>query len=567
MNSLRGNLDRFLTKSINLFELFALKLIGHNFRMIYSFGLGRREFTPFIKGLGMMGYGQPHNIVKDVATPLLVRALVLSDQAQTIVHVHLELAFASMAVKEGLLSNLQERYPEWKLSHASLLVTATHTHSAPGGYSHYPFYNFTVPGFQKEVFRRIIDGALEAVEDAARSLAKGKLVFGEVSISPNKDVAFNRSMSAYSNNPEAKANAKNFEAIDRRMRGLLLESETGELRGILNWFGVHCTSVSSFNQSIHHDNKGVAAALFEHHYPGTVAFFLQSAAGDVSPNYVWDKKIKLMRGRFEDQYDSAAYNGELQFREAERISSGTEVSGAIRCAQTFFDMPAVTADPAHGIAFFKGTLEGPGMPPSLAPGLKVWARAVRTVKQHKSESDERFYREQAPKEIMLDHRTGSFLGVPFGFWKVAPKIPDPILQAFQSAAKANSIETKPWVPAIIPFQLIRLGSLLIATVPGEITTTAARRLEDRLKEAALGLEISDVIITSYANGYMGYVTTPEEYDQQCYEGGHTVYGRNTLRGITMALEGLVKELKGEASPYPHIPAFHFPPEELARRSF
>ncbi len=30
-----------------------------------------------------------------------------------------------------------------------------------------------------------------------------------------------------------------------------------------------------------------------------------------------------------------------------------------------------------------------------------------------------------------------------------------------------------------------------------------------------------------ANGYIGYLMTPEEYDQQHYEGGHTVYGKWT----------------------------------------
>jgi len=34
-----------------------------------------------------------------------------------------------------------------------------------------------------------------------------------------------------------------------------------------------------------------------------------------------------------------------------------------------------------------------------------------------------------------------------------------------------------------------------------------------------------VLVQGYANDYAGYLTTPEEYDAQRYEGGHTMFGR------------------------------------------
>jgi neutral ceramidase len=39
--------------------------------------------------------------------------------------------------------------------------------------------------------------------------------------------------------------------------------------------------------------------------------------------------------------------------------------------------------------------------------------------------------------------------------------------------------------------------------------------------------IKHVVICSYANNYMGYCVTLEEYQVQCYEGGHTVFGEWT----------------------------------------
>ena len=39
--------------------------------------------------------------------------------------------------------------------------------------------------------------------------------------------------------------------------------------------------------------------------------------------------------------------------------------------------------------------------------------------------------------------------------------------------------------------------------------------------------VKDPFVVGLANDYMGYLTTPEEYEMQHYEGGHTVYGTAT----------------------------------------
>lgn len=536
--------------------------------MSYSLGVARKDITCFIPGIGMMGYGQPHNTVKEIATPLWARCCVLRDGANNVlVLIHLEICFITLALKDAVLEKLQALYPEKNLTHASLLLTAQHTHAAPGGYSHYPFYNFTIPGFQKKVFETLVAGCVEAAQEAFQSMEQVELRFGEVSVPLDQEVAFNRSMSAYRNNPEAKE-VDPSEAVDRRMRGLWARSADGKLKALINWFGVHATSISSFNHRIHHDNKGVAAELFEKHHPGAMAFFLQSAAGDISPNFIWDKKLKRMRGKFQDQYENAAFNGELQFRQSEKVPESKVLDAKIETHHYFYDVTTVAATPAHGIAFFQGTLEGPGIGKGLASLLKGTSRLVRKVqllqnpKQHNA-----FYELHAPKDVLLDHRSGSFLGIPLRVWKSLPPIPEPSVEAFRLMAKAQALETLPWVPTILPFQIIRLGHLLIIALPGEITTVAAQRIEALIQKELASSEIKEIIISSYANAYMGYVTTPEEYDQQSYEAGHTVYGRRTLEAMTAGILPLLKVLKGEASMPSSLTPFKFPAEELARRSF
>ena len=518
-----------------------------------------------------MGYGQPHNTVKDVATPLYARAMVIKDQSGNhILLVHLEQAFVSMAIKEEILARLQKMFPELALSHKDLLMTAQHTHSAPGGYSHYPFYNFTIPGFQTKVFETICSGIMNSLTQAFKDLTPGRLHWGSHEVAAEKEVAFNRSLSAYLSNEDAPALQKEDShlAINREMEGLFFTTSSGDVKAFINWFGVHGTSISSFNHRIHHDNKGIAAALYEKHHPGITAFFLQSAAGDVSPNFIWDPLLKRSRGKFQDQYESASFNGEIQFRESEKISKDKELRGSLRSLHRFFDMKKAVAPAAHGVSFFRGTREGPGVGAAFGTVLKLVARTVKKNHLIKNPAaHEKFYAAHYPKDVLLDHRSGSFLGLPLSLWKKLPPIPDATVEDFRKSARSESINTLPWVPEILPFQIITLGPLLIAAVPGEITTMAAKRLKDFILKRVESTSVEQVIITSYANAYMGYVTTPEEYFQQCYEGGHTIYGHGTLRGIFEGFEGLLEKLQHPDTKIDDLPTFQFPNDELARRSF
>jgi neutral ceramidase len=545
-------------------------LTNYAISMKYLAGFGKAEMTCFIPGVGMMGYGQVHNTVKVVGTPLFARTMVLVESHQYFILVHLEQAFVTMAIKEEILKRLQDQKPEWSITDANLMITAQHTHSAPGGYGHYPFYNFTIPGFQLRVFKTICDGIMDSIHQASSHREEVQLKWGSHAISPEKEVAFNRSMHAYLKNKDVEVIEPENKAlgVNRTMEGLTITNSLGDLKGLINWFGVHCTSISSFNHRIHSDNKGVAATLFENQYPGSTAFFMQAAAGDVSPNFILDKETGLMRGKFKDQYECAEFNGEIQFRESEKVQPNLNIQGGMNFFHQFVDMSVRVAPAAHGVAFFEGTAEGPGVSKALGQVLRVLARGVKAKSLLKDPAHNKaFYEAHYPKDILLDHRSGSFIGLPLNLWKKLPKIPEASIEALRKAAGAEAINTLPWVPHIIPVQLIVLGNLLIAAVPGEITTTSAKRLKEMLEKEVQGKNIDRIIISSYANAFMGYITTPEEYMTQSYEAGHTIYGRNTLKGILDSFQELAQAFVKDKSFTSLIPApFHFPANELKRRS-
>lgn len=99
-------------------------------------------------------------------------------------------------------------------------------------------------------------------------------------------------------------------------------------------------------------------------------------------------------------------------------------------------------------------------------------------------------------------------------------------------------------------QLVRVGSQLLVAVPGEATTETGRRAN----AAALAVAppgVSDSVLVGLANDYVGYFTTPEEYDQQHYEGGHTVFGKYTSLLLVRTGADLVGALaRGEPAPPP-----------------
>lgn len=90
-----------------------------------------------------------------------------------------------------------------------------------------------------------------------------------------------------------------------------------------------------------------------------------------------------------------------------------------------------------------------------------------------------------------------------------------------------------WTPSIVDIQILRVGSLYIVGVPGELSTMAGRRLRELLTERIRELSPSDptphVVIAGLSNVYTHYITTFEEYSVQRYEGASTIYGPHTLR--------------------------------------
>lgn len=559
----------------------------------YEIGAARQDITRYKPGLGMMGWGMLHNYAMSVATPLSARAFVLRDPStgDKLAMVCCELAFISLALREAVCATLRTEHPSRGLDLDNVMLMATHTHSGPGGFTHYAFYNVTIPGFSQEVLDGLAAGIVRAICAADDARRPGEVRWDEGEFPPDVAVAFNRSITAYNRNPDVTPVVTGQEhlALDRKLRLVRFDGDDGEAIGTINWFAVHCTSVHSDNTALHFDNKGYAAAGLEATLRarggGTpIAAFAQGASGDVTPNFRRHHGKPFVRGEFADDDASAQHNGAMQAELAAKVHAAAAardpMTARIRFAHAFVDMGAVEVDPRFvdgrtgvrtspgeiGMAMFFGTQEGPGLP-RAAVGLQRWiARAAAALARRDPERDAA----QAEKVGWVDSTRNTVLGL--GKLGRLPRVPllprreREALRMFRALARDAQAGT-PWTPQVLPIQIAVLGELALVAVPHEFTTVAGRRLCATVGAVLQRIGIARTILVGYANAYAGYVTTPQEYELQDYEGASTHFGKWTLPAYQTVFAALAASLGGGAAPRPAARPPTFTTEDLAERSF
>lgn len=546
---------------------------------MFKIGCARNDITVFEPGMGMLGWAHADNVATGVAMPLHARAFVLEDGADggRVALVVAEICFITQGLRLAIVDEL-ERRPELGLSDERIMLTGTHTHSSPGGFSHTVFYNASIPGYSEAVFQGLVQGIVSSIEQAAAALVPGRVCHQHGAIPVSEPVAFNRVIDAYESNADVfirSGESHSPTALDRDMTVLRFDDAAGRPLGMVSWFGVHGTSIHTDNTLLHPDNKGMAAAWFERYAaeelgaPDFVAAFAQSPCGDVTPNRNYSSKRGVTVGEHEDDFEAARLNGEIQARFARRLFESCAPGDAV---EPRLDAALLTADFADlevpprfaggrrdcrttpavvGLRMICGTREGPGLPYFIAPIVEAIVQArARIARWTKGPSTD----PQAPKLALLELGLGT-KGKALGMAPMDRRFPipsgaDPTIGFLNRILKEGATDERPWAPQILPAQVFVIGDFAIAAAAGELTTVAGRRLRagilDRLEQRGVG----HVVSMPYSNTYAGYITTPEEYQAQGYEGGHTLFGRWTLGGHRTLFDQVADRLLTKASERP-----------------
>ena len=565
---------------------------------MFQAGWGKEVIAIEPCGYAMHGFGQPHHRAHGIETSLWARALCLQDEAgQLVVFCCLDLGYVTWAMRSALTVSVREIIGD-SFADERFVLTCTHTHSGPGGCSHDAMYNLVTPGFQPGHLAAVVSAAETAIVAAWQSLAPTEISIGSATFEEKVPVAWNRSLDAWNRNPDVTkySAGENHRALDRRMQ-VLRFARDGKTQALLSLFGVHATCVSSHLDKHDGDNKGYAASAAEVALAAAgavtpVAIFAQSTAGDVSPHYHGPSDLAVRRRiQGADEYAYAKTNGEHQSSLALAINTSAPLKGSLDGILTYIDFSDVTADPAwtggvenahtgdpcHGVAFVAGTpVDGPGVAAPLAALLRQGSRLLRRWRMSRfsglSASERAYYQAlyeaHGEKDIVFEAGRKLALGLPFKNLTVA-SIADPLLAELNRQAKAGALNTSAMIPTVLPLQIIRIGSVAMVCCPGEFTTTAGQRLLKTIEKSLQGEGYTQVLICTYCNEYMGYVTTREEYQQQAYEGGHTVFGQWTLAAFQTKFAELAQEFRQPASARTHDQMLRpaaAPADELAKRS-
>lgn len=527
--------------------------------MELNIGVGKYDVTGPCAEVGFMGMSKLSQRGRGIQSRLFSRAYVIEDltNGKHVAVVVADIGMCFQAIHQAVIKKLKQHPPfkvkgKYIYNEENVLISGTHTHSGPGGYSHYFIYNLAMidlaflSGFNGQNFDCIVEGIFQSILLAHQNKCPGKILISRGDL---KDCGKIRSLPAYVKNPEVAGSTippdTEIEPLYNEMTLLKFVDENNVPLGSLNWFALHPTNMGEKNELISGDNKGYAEELFEKEYGGVISAFANSCCGDISPN------VGKKYGRPDGMHDLERTRefGEKQFQKARELfeSAGEELQGSIDYRQTYVDMSCCriegtgkrTWPPAFGLGMSQGSSED-----SKGPGM--WPEGTRKS----------IYNQDPESELGLIKFIASIVGIR---WPSKAEITPEYVEGHGAKPifvhlGLSSYKDDPLVPSIMPLQLIQLGGLIIIAHPGELTTIAGIKLRktvlDILDKETTGVKFA--VVATYSNAYTSYTTTKKEYEMQHFEGAATLFGPWTLKAYRQENAKLARALK-ENKPVPKGP--------------
>jgi hypothetical protein len=471
----------------------------------------------------------------------------------------------------GLLKEAADRNADLGFSEQNVLASASHTHAGPTGFANFNTYNTTAPSVatidrpetfanflnpqppDPQLYTFLVERLAAAIRQAARGAKPAAVGWGEATLT---DVTKNRSIEAHladhgiikdrgagrpEEDPDGVLHTIDPEVHVLRVDRLVVRSKrcgprpkklVGKRRrcrranrrrvvripiGAWSSFANHGTVNPSEYEVYNRDHHGAAVAEFERRVreAGKVSpkrmvvnVYGNSNEGDQSSGldargpahaeYVGRREAGAMFEAWERAGRSMSKRPEVDLRWTRTCFCGQEVPGG-----------KVASEPMAGLPFLTGSEEGRG-PLYDVTGVPLEDRRTTAV----------------------------------GFESQGHKVGVP---------GATSTET---VPKAVPLMTVRVGDRVIASLPAEPTVEVGRRVRQAVLDAARGAGVRRVVVAGLANEFIQYLTTPEEYDRQHYEGGSTLYGPLSSVLLTQELGTLAGRMaRGE----PAQPAYPFDP--------
>jgi len=479
-------------------------------------GVGRADITPR-PGMPMAGYSANANYGKGFRTRLYARVIYLKPLDKgPVALVQCDLLTGSELVHRRVAELVAGKTD---LDLKGIMLSATHTHSGPGNLSGSNFYlmhTANAGGLDMKFFDFVTGQIAAAIIDAYNSRRPARIATGSMDI---YGFTRNRSISAY----RANRNADPEKARDLRkavnptmymVRVDCLDANSGAYlpAGALTSFSIHGTTVPSENTLYNADVFAYMERELEweiarkYKTAGFVHAVVNGTHADNAPDIICGEE-----GYRESRRIGVGLGGKaiglfnsLEKQLSDRVKIGAALREIDYYQNSTIDGIEICDPPRVGNTLLAGAYDGGPTPilnwlPFFEEGSKRWI----------------------------------FTGGCHGNRRVA-------LWPFQSL-----ILPRDEFPHRITFQAIQLHDTVLLPLPYEVTMESGRRIAEACRKSALegGMSANThFVVMSVSNGYTGYCTTPEEYAQQRYEAGHTLYGPNTNPFIAAQTARVVGDL-------------------------
>src|SRR3954451_2122030 len=490
-------------------------------------GAGRADITP-PTGYYMMGWVRTDAKVIGQHTRLYARVIVLKQGDKKIALIAGDLN----AWPGGLVKQAADMNKDRGFSEQNVLASASHTHAAPTGFYNYGTYNTAFMSAENPAEFKIADTAADpqlyafmvkqlatAIRRADDDLAPAALGWGFTTI---VGLTANRSIEAhladhklfvdYGTGSVSMDPLGYIDTIDPEVNVLRVDHVKGKKRspiGIWSTFADHGT-VNKWQFTYYNE---------DHHGPAT---------------HVVESKIRKLGHVPRSQDVVNAYGN---------TDEGDMSAGLTR------DGPAA--------ADYVGRVEAAAM-------LRAWRQAGRHLRSG-AIFDERWTRVCFCGAQGSDSKAVTGLPLFTGSEEGRGPLYDQTHVPFEGrsgperGAQGDKIQVTDQtgsVPQAVPLVALRIADRMVASIPGEMTEEMGKRIRSAVLQATAGAGITRAIISGYANEYLQYFTTPEEYERQHYEGGWTLYGENSSLLLKGADVDLATDLaQGKPAPTP----FQFDP--------
>ncbi|HEX5908954.1 MAG TPA: neutral/alkaline non-lysosomal ceramidase N-terminal domain-containing protein, partial [Thermoleophilaceae bacterium] len=487
------------------------------------------------------GWTRADRIAQGQHTRLFSRAMVLERQGRKFALVQVDL----FMVPGGMVKQIGEILAKRGFSERNILISASHTHSGPGGYANFPTLNTAAPSLQTAtdplsfarflspdkanpllytfLTRQIATAIRRADDDRAMATAGwgSSRIMGltqnrsiEAHLA-NHGIVKDRGTGKESDDPggyehtiDPNVDVLRVDKVRRAKKGRRLKRIP---IGAWSTFADHGTVTKSSFQYYNADHHASAMRVFEERVRSAAKV---PARQEVLNVYGNSNEGDMSAGLTRDGPAASDYVGRVEaaamydaWRAAGRKSSRTPAFSSrwtrvCFCGQVVEQGQQVASQSQVGIPFLTGSEEERG------PLFDITG------------------------EELEDRRTAD-AGPPHG-------------------VKASVPGVGAGVPNAVPLVAFRLGRRMIVSLPAEGTKEMGARIKSAVRSQIAGSGIGDVVLSGLANEFILYLTTPQEYDRQHYEGGNTQFGRQSGNLLKNEIAGLAGRLaRNQAAPDPY----------------